>query len=147
MAASSLKKKPFRLFMTILLSMVAFVLFGLTHTMISYERLKSNVDSIIDSGVDYLSFVKKEKRTYGDNYYYYEMTNLSDKDIDEIKKEFPDKTFFEVYLPTIVSDGISFRKNLYDTKEIDEAGYYSYYTMFFSGLASVSAANIEQLGY
>lgn len=147
MAAGSLKKKPFRLFMTILLSMVAFVLFGLTHTMISYERLKSNVDSIMDSSVDYVSFVKKEKRTYGNHYSYYETTNLSDKDIDAIKKEFPDKTFFEVYLPSVVSDGISFRKNLYDAKEIEEAGYYSYYTMFFTGLASVSATDIEQLGY
>lgn len=146
MAAGSLKKKPFRLFMTILLSMVAFVLFGLSHTMISYERLKSNVDSIIDTGVDYVSFVKEEKRTNG-NYSYYSMENLSDEDINKIKDRFPDKTFFTVYLPTSVSDGISFRGNLFDTQEIDEAGYYSYYTTFFTGIASIHSSDIEKLGY
>ena len=146
MAAGSLKKKPFRLFMTILLSMVAFVLFGLSHTMISYEKVRSNVDSIIDSKIDYLSIIKNKKVEMDEDYSYFTSDNLTDKDVDDIKKNLPERTFFTVYLPEQLNGGISFGMNLYDTEEIGES-HYSYYTTNYAGVATLKQTDVEKLDY
>ncbi len=57
--ASGLKHKKVRLVFTILLSFIAFALFGLADTIASYDNVGTATSSIIDSGIDYASFRKK----------------------------------------------------------------------------------------
>ena len=65
--ASGLKHKKFRLVMTVLLSLIAFSLFGLADTMAAYNKIQSATNSLIDSNVKQASF------TVGvANYYYYD---------------------------------------------------------------------------
>lgn len=65
-ARSSMKVKPFRLFVTILLSFVAFSMFGLSDTVGSYDRVTTMTDSILDSGIDNATFSLMTKRYYGE---------------------------------------------------------------------------------
>lgn len=62
--ASGLKYKKFKLVMTILLSVVAFGLFGLSDTMGAYDHIKVCTNSLIDTGVRYVSLVKSVKEHY-----------------------------------------------------------------------------------
>ncbi len=54
--SSGLKHKKFRLAMTIILSTIAFALFGLSDTMAAYNKIQSATDSLIDSNVKYASY-------------------------------------------------------------------------------------------
>lgn len=65
-ARSSMKVKPFRLFVTILLSFVAFSMFGLSDTVGSYDRVTTMTDSILDSSIDNATFSLMTKRYYGE---------------------------------------------------------------------------------
>ncbi len=69
MGSSGLKHKKFRLFMTILLSLVAFSLFGLADTMAAYNKAKTATRSILDGNIDNASFSLNVKQT---NYFYYD---------------------------------------------------------------------------
>jgi len=56
-----LKHKKIRLTITILLSCVAFVLFGLADTFASYNHVKTSAKSIIDTNIGHLSLQKHIK--------------------------------------------------------------------------------------
>lgn len=62
--ASGLKYKKFKLVMTVLLSVVAFGLFGLSDTMGAYDHIKVCTNSLVDSGVRYVSLAKAVKEHY-----------------------------------------------------------------------------------
>lgn len=115
MALGSLKKKPFRLIMTILLSTVACSLFGLVNTMSSYDSIKSGTDSIIDSNVDYTAFVKEMYHGEG-GYGYYQETLLSDEDVATIQKKFPELSFHTMISPN--NSAISLSANLFDEEAV-----------------------------
>ncbi len=77
--ASGLKLKPFRLVFTLLLSLVAFVMFGLFSTMMVYDGDAVRKQSFLNSDYEYLTirkyYLSHETRTYSDgsdiydNYY------------------------------------------------------------------------------
>lgn len=58
MGAGSLKTKPVRLVFTILLSVVAFVLFGLASTLMLFDGREVSVQSFTDSNINYISLGK-----------------------------------------------------------------------------------------
>lgn len=68
---SGLKYKKFRLVITILLSCIAFGLFGLSDTFAAYNHVKTCTNSIIDTGIDYAAMTKSKKIVYSGNNYYY----------------------------------------------------------------------------
>ena len=85
---SSLKHKRFRLVMTILLSVIAFTLFALVDTFSSYDHIRACTDSIMDSGVNYISVSKSVKRGSGiDEWWSSYGYRLSDKDMEAIKND------------------------------------------------------------
>ena len=94
MGSSGLKHKKFRLFLTILLSLVAFGMFGLADTMAAYEKVSNAVRSIRDSNVANASVSLGVKTTNywtdGDkereNSYYYN-TAMNDADIAWLKTQ------------------------------------------------------------
>lgn len=144
MAAGSLKKKPFRLIMTVLLSMVAFSLFGLANTMSSYDKMKAGTDSIIDSNVNYIAFTKQEEvKDY--SWSYYTSTEFTDEDRKAIESRFPDTTFTPVI--TINDSFIDFGENIADSSQLNPYGDFAYYTSLFYGAASVSQDVIDEMGY
>lgn len=70
--ASGLKAKPIRLAFTILLSMVAFGLFGTADTLASYNAVGNTVATIEDNNVKVISFAREELyENAEDDYYYY----------------------------------------------------------------------------
>ena len=96
MGASSLKSKPVRLVFTILLSAIAFALFGLADTLGAYNKYTTTYTSMLESDINYASFVKKVGREESD-YTYWQNTNMSDADYQKIKEKFPDYSFDKVY--------------------------------------------------
>lgn len=144
MAFGSLKKKPFRLIMTILLSTVSFTLFGLVNTMSSYKDIEAGTDSIIDSNVDYTAFAKQSYVDNGDWGYYIDKW-LTDEDVNTIQKKFPDLKFTKVADRADIS--ISFENNLFDTEKIEINADMSYYTQQFHGAANIDEDVISDLGY
>ena len=85
MGTSGLKHKKFRLVMTVLLSLIAFGLFGFADTMAAYNKNTATVSSLMDSNVKNASVTLGVRRTttYGDgdvNVFYYSAC-LNDEDI------------------------------------------------------------------
>lgn len=144
MAFGSLKKKPFRLIMTILLSTVSFTLFGLVNTMSSYKDIEAGTDSIIDSNVDYTAFTKEVYVDNGDWGYYHGMW-LKDEDVDIIQNKFPDLKFTKVADRSDIA--LSFENNLFDTEKIEINAEMSYYTKLFYGAAHIDKDVISDLEY
>lgn len=58
LGANSMKKKPLRLIITIFLSAIAFGLFGIADTMLSYNLVDATVRTIQDSNIDYATYRK-----------------------------------------------------------------------------------------
>lgn len=144
MAFGSLKKKPFRLIMTIILSTVAFTLFGLVNTMSSYEEIKAGTDSVIDSNVDYTAYTKEKYVDYG-GYGYYNYSLLSDEDVKNIEEKFPNLKFNKVIKPDSIN--FNFEGNLFDEDKITTNAEVSYYLSSFYGIASIDKDIIQDMGY
>ena len=109
--ASSLKHKKIRLAFTILLSLVAFTLFGIADTFASYDYVNASVDSLIDSGVKHASFTKNVLTDQSDNkYYYWNGRRMDESDIAEIKAR-TGIDVIGVYTPDN-ADQLSFEQNV-----------------------------------
>lgn len=143
MALGSLKKKPFRLIMTIFLSTVAFSLFGLVNTMSSYDPINSGTDSIVDSNVDYAAFTKESYQDFG-GYGYYVSTLLSDEDVDRIQKKFPKLDFNTIITPD--NSAIMLSENIFDEEAAAVNGS-MYYITQFSGISDADEDTIDKMGY
>lgn len=87
--AGALKHKKIRLVFTVLLSCIAFGLFGLADTFGAYDHIKTCVQSILDTGISYASVVRAEKITYeGDEREtFVESGRIQKEEIDRIQKE------------------------------------------------------------
>lgn len=66
LGSNGLKHKKVRLVFTILLSFIAFALFGLADVVASYDNISTCTSSLTDSQIDYASFIKQAKYVYGD---------------------------------------------------------------------------------
>ncbi|HEY8435795.1 MAG TPA: FtsX-like permease family protein, partial [Haloplasmataceae bacterium] len=138
--ASGLKVKKIRLVLTILLSVVAFTLFGLADTVSSYNKIDNMVQSIEDNRINYLSITKTNKVYYdGQEKYWEETETLMKKEhIEELQQKFK--------LPFIgVLPGASFSYQLIDYP--DHYAYDSYYKGFYGGIIELSEKEITDLGF
>lgn len=68
MGASSLKVKPFRLVMTILLSVISFTLFGASATLARFNKVDAYNSTIAKNNLDILSVSKNEKNSYNSQF-------------------------------------------------------------------------------
>ncbi len=90
MGASGLKHKKFRLVMTILLSCVAFVMFGLADTMASYDYVTTSVSSLSDpdSQITYVGLEKEARHKSDDGSYYYSSSDVwTEEDFARLRQE------------------------------------------------------------
>ena len=104
--ASGLKTKPFRLIFTVLLSTIAFVMFGLFSTMMLYDKESTLYQSIEDSGTNILRVTKKYKLTHhnqssDDDIYTYDEecdSLLTQAEVNELAATFGNEAFGALYL-------------------------------------------------
>lgn len=95
-ALSNLKLKPFRLFITIILSVVSFTLFGLTNTLSHYNKEVTTFNSMKDSEINYIS-IGKTNHIIEDNYTYDEDTHLQTNDYQLLQQKYPSSHFINTF--------------------------------------------------
>lgn len=136
--ASGLRVKPVRLFFTILLSFVAFTLFGLADTMGSYNKVDVTVRSLRDANIENLSLSKYIHR-YNENWDYWEtiQTRLDDQDVQFLEEKLG-MDFKPIYIPGYLS--IS---NFDDYNSLRS----DYYKSKVAGFAEYTKEDLEALGF
>ena len=140
MGAGGLKHKKFRLIMTVLLSCVAFGLFGLADTFGAYNHIKVCTNSIYDTGIDYASVVKSEK--LGDSWYENGRL-LSDNDLADIKNN-TGVTLNGMFVPK--GSKLSFDGNNNPEIKTTESQF-EIYNSYFSGFTEINEKMLSELDY
>lgn len=143
---SGLKYKKFRLVITILLSCIAFGLFGLADTFGAYNHINACTNSVIDSDIDYVSLVKAVKAKSGDTEYYDSYnTSITKEELEEVSQNVGVK-MTGVFSSVNVHNSPSFNDNLYDSSKMSETDYNIYATQF-SGFADITESALKDYGY
>ena len=142
--ASGLKHKKIRLVFTILLSCIAFGLFGLSDTFGAYNHIKTCTNSLVDSEVKYLSVAKSKKIDNNGNYYWRDYGyKISENNLTEISKGVG-VPMHGVYTPA--NSDLSFDAQTNPEVEITETEY-NIYSRAFSGFAEIDYKVIENMGF
>ena len=86
---SALKTKPFRLFLTILLSFLSFAIFGVVNTISTYSASNTVYDGLKNRSRDQFVLSKQKQDKYDYNgEIYYNRSKFSDADITEISNKY-----------------------------------------------------------
>lgn len=142
--ASGLKHKKIRLVFTILLSCIAFGLFGLSDTFGAYNHVKTCTNSLTDSGVKYLSVAKSKKITNGSDFYWRDYGyGISEKNLKEVS-EGTDVKMHGVYSPT--NADLSFDAQTNPEIKLTETDY-NIYSRAFGGFAEINDSVIKDMGF
>lgn len=142
--ASGLKHKKIRLVFTILLSCIAFGLFGLSDTFGAYNHVKTCTNSLTDSGVKYLSVAKSKKITNGSDFYWRDYGyGISEKNLKEVS-EGTDVKMHGVYSPT--NADLSFDAQTNPEIKLTETDY-NIYVRSFGGFAEINDSVIKDMGF
>lgn len=150
MGSSSLKHKPIRLFFTILLSFVAFAMFGLADTMASYDVATSTYESLKMTKTHNLPITAVEIDQYG-----YKSTNgMTKSSAAKIKERHTDYNFYEVInsgKDSYYSSGTSYSLINATRKEDSYGNSYSYsssdsiYAMTLAGVLPLNETIAREL--
>lgn len=144
---SGLKHKKIRLVITILLSCIAFGLFGLSDTITSYNHVDVCTNSIIDSNLDYLSIGKAVKVYYNsnnkDNYYFESGRKLTEADVKKIEEKFGNN-FIRVVTP--VNGTLDFEAQIDNSVKLTETEV-NIYSTAFSGFGEITKEYLDSQGY
>lgn len=142
--AGGLKHKKIRLVFTILLSCIAFGLFGLSDTFGAYNHINTCTNSLVDSGVKYLSVAKSKKIDNNGNYYWRDYGyKISEKNLAEITKGLG-VPMHGVYTPA--NSNLSFDTQTNPDIELTNTEYHIY-SRAFSGFAEIDYKVIENMGF
>ena len=142
--ASGLRYKKVKLVFTVILSVVAFVLFGLADTFASYNHVKTSVNSLMDSDINYVSLVKavkagEEPFTYWDDW----NKTIKAEELEKISEE----TGLE-YTGVVYPEYMDFYfMGNFNTEKTEAENGMSVYAETFSGIAEISEELIESMGY
>lgn len=143
--ASGLKYKKVKLVFTIILSCVAFGLFGLADTFGSYNHVRTCTDSIIDSEINYASLVKEKKSGSGVDVWWSDWgTNISAEELETIEKT----TGVEFTGVCSLTDyaHMYFMGN-YNTDATLTESDMEIYANSFSGFAEITQEKLDAMGY
>ncbi len=140
--AGALRHKKFRLVVTVLLSVVAFSLFGLSDTFGAYNHIKTCTNSLIDSKTNYISIGKSVKvgqddRAYWQDYEFY----LSDEELDRFAVSTGD-VMAGVYCPP--NTDLSFSQNVNNETDFGDTEF-NIYRPYFTGFAEISQERLKDL--
>lgn len=135
--ASALKYKRVRLVFTVLLSVVAFILFGLSDTVASYNYVRTATNSIVDTGVRYASFAKTVKR-----YDYYQRGyNMTDEELAAARRD----TGLSLVPVYDTAEHLSLY-GAYDAEATKELGFHLRVEQF-TNFAEITEESMRQMGY
>ncbi len=135
--ASALGHKRVRLVFTILLSVIAFVLFGLSDTVASYNHVRTATNSIMDSGIRYASFAKTVKQ-YD---YYNSGYNMTKEELAQVREE----TGLSLVAVYDTNEDLSFNEQ-YNAEEVKELGY-QLRAERFTNFAEIAEESMRGMGY
>lgn len=139
--ASGLKHKKIRLVITILLSCVAFGLFGLSDTFGAYNHVKTCTNSLIDTGIKSVSVAKSKKNgEYWRDYGY----RISEKELSEISDGMNVK-MHGVYQP--INFNGRFEDRINPEIKLTETDYNIYNPNFSSGFATINEEILKDMGF
>ena len=142
--AAGLKYKKFRLVMTILLSCISFGLFGLSDTFGAYNHIETCTNSLVDSGVKYLSVAKSKKVGEGAGEYWKTYGyGISDKNLSEISEGVGSK-MHGVFKP--MNGNLSFESQTDPSAKLTETEY-NIYSAAFSGFAEIDSDVLVDMGF
>lgn len=147
MGASALNHKKVRLVITILLSMVAFTLFGIADTLASYNKVNAFTNSIIDNNINGLVYNKEKMTIRGsgnETYETFEGVNSNYSDLEFLKSQ-TNVNFKPVYGPRYYQNELpyTFIENLISNTFEQR----SYYLKRISGLSELNLNEINNLGF
>ena len=140
---SSLKYKPFRLFITIFLSVVSLVLLGMVSTMMFYNKNDVTVETILNSNEEYLNIRKNYRLVQkydNDSYEQYLNTLLSQSDAESLVNEFGEDTilYYNYLKPSKIGEWQGESNISITNCRNSESQYYS---NKISGFANVKSNN------
>ncbi len=140
--SSSLGHKKIRLVVTILLSCIAFGLFGLADTFGAYNHVKTCTNSIYDTGIKYASIIRSRKVGSGMNEYWTNYGNLLSQDhIDTFVKDTGiDMT--GVFVP--INTSLSFESQVDPEVELTQTEV-EIYTKSFTGFTEITEETLETM--
>lgn len=142
-ALSNLKLKPFRLLITIILSVASFTLFGLTHTFSQYDKEVATFRSIKDSQIDYIAIGKENVIEYDD--YSYEMTSkINQNDYEQLKKRFPQLTFMNTFSASNLGSDFDLTQHVTNTNQFPDDDSAMLYQTSLSSLACIDNKIIDE---
>ena len=105
-AGSSLKVKPIRLFLTVLLSAIAFGMFGIADTAAAYDKYTTMYNSMQESEINYAALTKSDSYR-GD-------MNMTEADALALKTRFPQYQFDAVRsVDSMPGISLTYGENLY----------------------------------
>ncbi len=142
--ASGLRYKKVKLVFTVILSVVAFVLFGLADTFASYNHVKASVNSIVDTGVSYVS-LKKSVKTGEEPFTYWDDwgKRITKEEIEKISEETG-----IIYTGIVRPEYMDFYfMGNFDTEKISTETGMPIYAEEFSGIAEINEELLESMGY
>ena len=135
--ASSVRTKPFRLFMTILLCLVSFAMFGLADSIGAYNVKKTTVNSLIDSKYDSAVFSAEVlDEEYG---FYNDAGGASVNDLKRIKEK--------TGLDFIGVASAEARFDVYEQNKLQGSNYSQYYTSTIYGFLPAGEDNFRRYGF
>ncbi len=141
--SGALKFKKFRLAMTILLSCIAFGLFGLADTFGAYDHITTLTNSILDSKISYASFVQEErvKEEYSD-YEYTVRRKITPEEKEKLERETGIPTS-GVYIPSMGSMGLY---DLFDPESDGLKTEFSIYADALNGFCEIDQSTLDRMG-
>lgn len=146
LGSSGLKHKKVRLAFTIILSFIAFSLFGLADAVASYDSFSTCTSSIMDSRLSYASFAKNKKIYYSDGkdyYLEYYGKYISQDDVDEISKQ----TDLD-YTGVVGGNNIYLElRNNFSSSRNDSYNWANVFPEAFSGIASFDKDFADRYDY
>ena len=139
--ASGLKHKKIRLAFTIILSCVAFTLFGLSDTFGAYNHINACTESIIDSGIKYAAISKEV--LYDEEYDIWDTAYLTEADLYKVSSE------TGIALKPVVSPlyDINFLEHIANQEEFYGKTYYNIYSESFSGAVEINQNELKDMGF
>lgn len=142
--ASGLKYKKVKLVFTIILSCVAFILFGLADTFGSYDHVRTCTNSLMDSDVNYAALSKSIKYTYGiEEYWSSWNTTISKTELETINKE-TGLDFTGVCVPRTGS--MSFSSHINSEAEYTKSNM-DIYSWSFYGFAEITEESLDAMSF
>ena len=141
---NSLGHKKIRLVITILLSCVAFGLFGLADTFASYNHIRACTDSLVDSGITYASVTKSLARQEDGETVFEPDYRLKDADLTRLQQD-TGVAVTGVYMPKGWS--LDFSASLAPSDVAGVQRITQVYPTTLNGLAEITEESLKSMGY